>query len=127
MTVYAVPKPVRGAKPPKEKKPRCRLPAKNVPRKRERLISDFGGAAYNDLLKSLPCALCGIEGFTVAAHLKTRGSGGKADVQVPMCCTRGTTEGCHEKYDRRVPEIRAYEERLKWLARGLWWCWGAIT
>jgi hypothetical protein len=127
VTVYAAPKPIRVAKPPKEKKPRSRIASKNPARKRERFISDFGGAALNELLKSLPCVVCGIKGFSLAAHLKTRGSGGKADVQVPMCATRGTTEGCHEKYDRRVPEVRAYEERLKWFARGFFWCWNAIT
>jgi hypothetical protein len=35
--------------------------------------------------------------------------------------------GCHGKYDDRDKKVRAFEERLRWLAKGLWLCWNAIT
>jgi hypothetical protein len=131
--VFAAPKPERPVKPPRERKPRKRPPEKNLARKAHRLITDFGGAEYNALLKSLPCAVCGVTGFSVAAHLTARGAGGKAEDQVPLCRTRfdiasgAMTEGCHEKYDDRQKAVRAFEERLRWLAKGLWWAWQAIT
>jgi hypothetical protein len=127
------PKPEKRVKPPREQKPRKRPPEKNPARKAHRLITDFGGPEYNELLRSLPCAVCGVVGFSVAAHLTARGAGGKAQDTVPLCRTRfdlvsGVMKlGCHEKYDARDKTVRAFEERLRWLAKGLWWAWQAIT
>jgi hypothetical protein len=125
--VFPAPKHEKRVKPPRERKRHAAPAKKNPVRNAKRFVSDFGGDAYNELLKSLPCAVCGVTGFSVAAHLDARGAGGKADVQVPLCRTRFGTTGCHEKYDDRQKEVRAFEERLRWLAKGLWLCWQAIT
>jgi hypothetical protein len=125
--VFAHPKPGPRVKPSRERKRQKPVAKVNPARKRERFVSDFGGSAYNELLKSLPCAVCGVTGFSVAAHLTARGAGGKADDQVPLCRSRFGTNGCHDLYDARDSKVRAFEERLRWLAKGLWWAWQAIT
>ena len=128
----------RKVKPPKEKKLRAPLKSsgkpmkkENKPRRAKAFVEDFGGAEYHDYITSLPCDVCGVEGFTVAAHLKSRGAGGKADVLAPLCCTHKAppppgkmlafgvtpTLGCHERYDAHDPEIRSHEPRLRELAK----------
>ena len=77
-----------------------RTPIKRVNRvRRARLHADNFGlpAAF---IRSLPCIACGAEGFTVPHHVKSRGAGGKSKCIVPLCSTRGTTEGCHEEGGR---------------------------
>ena len=131
--IFPVPKPQRPVKPPRERKRQKPVAKVNPARKAHRLITDFGGAEYNALLRSLPCAVCGVTGFSVAAHLTARGAGGKAPDQVPLCRTRFDIasgvmkQGCHDLYDARDKTVRAFEERLRWLAKGLWWAWQAIT
>ncbi len=108
--------------------PKPKKPSKTA-KKRKRFEEAFGGAKYHAYLTSLPCDICGVVGFTVAAHLTARGAGGKADVTAPLCRTRaglscvGTgwwEEGCHERYDAHDPEVRKHEPRLRELARERW-------
>lgn len=113
----------RKEKEPKSKSPRKPISKKNTERAAKRFVSDFGGTEYHEFLTSLPCDVCGVEGFTVAAHLKSRGAGGKADVTAPLCSTKlflakGISRvGCHELFDAHDPEIRKQEPRLRELAK----------
>ena len=67
------------------------------------------------------CAICNAPcELTEAAHLTSRGAGGKADVFVPLCGTRFGILGCHARFDLREESIRAHEPRLRSLAKRLW-------
>jgi hypothetical protein len=97
----------------------------NPERKRRLFEEDFGDEEYVKYLHSLSCAVCEANcEWTVAGHTKSRGAGGKVDDLAPLCASRflGTAtavEGCHEKYDRRDPEVRQHEMRLRSLAKKL--------
>jgi hypothetical protein len=93
---------------------------RNRKRKAKRFVSDFGGAEYVAFIKSLPCAICGVQGFSEAAHVRSRGAGGKADSLVPLCGTRINAFGCHAFFDLRNPTVRAHKERLTVLAAELY-------
>jgi hypothetical protein len=130
--IFPVPKPQRPVKPPRERKRQKPVAKVNPARKQRRFEGNFGGSEYVELIQTLPCAICGVVGFTVAAHLTPRSVGGKASDIVPLCSmrltdNRGSVDGCHPRYDNHDPEVRAFEERLRWLAKGLWLCWNAIT
>lgn len=129
-------------------KPRKPLPARqsylkrspikrsNPKRQKRRFEENYGGAAYVELISTLPCAICGVVGFTVAAHLTARGAGGKANVIAPLCYSRIAYPssptpfmrhmggwiiiGCHEKFDLRVPSVRSHEARLRQEAAERW-------
>lgn len=55
---------------------------------------------------SLPCAECGIEGYSQCAHAngyeygKGRGMKSSDLATFPLCCTRIGVVGCHEKHDQ---------------------------
>lgn len=133
-----VPKPAPRPATPKK-------PPRKVNRKRaeKRFEENFGGEEYLALIRSLPCAICGERGSTIAAHLTARGAGGKAEDIAPMCCNRIEiytdrggrtfwrvdqvfprrhvwTQGCHERYDARDPQVRKHEPRLKREAAARW-------
>lgn len=57
---------------------------------------------YRRLVAALPCCLCGIEGFSQAAHGPSLGRGIKAtDVETfALCADRPLTVGCHSQFDR---------------------------
>lgn len=90
---------------------------------------------YRRLVASLPCASCGIYGYSQHAHLNEgKGMGLKADDRagMPLCCARPGIEGCHVAFDqyRLVPGGReAHREAgARWAAEtrqtiidlGLW-------
>lgn len=86
---------------------------------------------YRRLVASLPCADCGIEGYSQCAHGPTLGLGIKcSDLETfPLCCTRPGQRGCHELYDRYewpaeqraiLGEKWAAETRATVKALGLW-------
>lgn len=58
---------------------------------------------YRQLVASLPCAWCGIEGHTQAAHANTgKGMAMKssdADL-IPLCGPRPGVPGCHARLDQ---------------------------
>lgn len=90
---------------------------------------------YRRLVASLPCASCGIYGYSQHAHMNEgKGMGLKTDDRagMPLCCARPGEEGCHAKFDqyRLLPGGReAHREAgKKWSAQtraqikalGLW-------
>lgn len=92
----------------------------NRARKARLFHEDFGGKEYLAFIHGLECAVCGMPcDLTEAAHLTSRGAGGKADVLVPLCGTRFGVLGCHARFDAHDPEIRKHEPRLRPLAKRL--------
>lgn len=91
--------------------------------------------AYRRLVASLPCAYCGIEGYSQHAH-ENDGKGARLKVDdrraMPLCCSRPGIEGCHVAFDqyRLVPGGRdahadlgralAEQTRNRLNALGLW-------
>ena len=67
---------------------------------------------------ALPCAECGIEGFSQCAHANSyeygKGAGKKADYlnTFPLCCTRVLKIGCHVIFDQKVG-ITKEEARIR--------------
>lgn len=58
---------------------------------------------YRRAVASLPCKICGIAGYSQAAHgNKGKGMGIKAcDLTLfPACCDRPGVQGCHSKIDQ---------------------------
>lgn len=90
---------------------------------------------YLRAVASLPCAFCGIEGYSQHAH-ENDGKGARLKVDdrraMPLCCTRPGIEGCHVAFDqyRLVPGGRdahadlgralAEQTRNRLNALGLW-------
>ena len=90
---------------------------------------------YRRAVASLPCAHCGIEGYSQHAH-ENDGKGARLKVDdrraMPLCCSRPGIEGCHVAFDqyRLVPGGReahvalgramAARTRLDLLILGLW-------
>jgi hypothetical protein len=62
---------------------------------------------------ALPCACCGIDGYSQAAHSNRhqdgKGLGLKADYRAtfPLCCTRPGVVGCHVEHDQLIGMTRA--------------------
>ena len=58
---------------------------------------------YRRAVASLPCAWCGIEGYSQHAH-ENDGKGARLKVDdrraMPLCCARPGIEGCHIEYDQ---------------------------
>lgn len=81
--------------------------------------------AYRRAVASLPCAACGIYGYSQHAHgNEGKGLGLKTDDRtgVPLCCARPGEEGCHIKFDqyRLLPGGReAHRDAMR--------TWGAQT
>lgn len=110
-------RPLRRGAAPKKRTPIKRV---NRARKAKRFEEAFGGKAYLEFIHGLECAVCGCRcELTEAAHLTSRGAGGKADVIVPLCGSRGGWTGCHRRFDEHDPAIRAHEPRLRSLAKRL--------
>ena len=90
---------------------------------------------YRRAVASLPCAHCGIEGYSQHAH-ENDGKGARLKVDdrraMPLCCSRPGIEGCHVAFDqyRLVPGGRdahadlgralAEQTRNRLNALGLW-------
>jgi hypothetical protein len=89
--------------------------------------------AYRRLVAMLPCDLCGVSGYSQAAHPNTgKGAGLKTDDRecFPLCCVRPGEPGCHARFDQGAlmskEQRRAYEPQAGERARaainhlGLW-------
>ena len=89
--------------------------------------------ALRRAVASLPCVICGMPGYSQAAHgSEGKGMGIKAcDLTLfPACCDRPGVRGCHSQLDqgalftkavRREREpVWAADTRRKLLAMGLW-------
>jgi hypothetical protein len=88
---------------------------------------------YRRLVAMLPCKVCGVPGFSQAAHPNTgKGAGIKTDDRecFALCCDRPGIQGCHPKFDQGAlftKEVRRALEpawgadtRRQILSRGLW-------
>lgn len=72
---------------------------------------------------ALPCAWCGIEGYSQCAHSNRsqdgKGMGLKANylATFPLCCTRPGVIGCHVRYDQCIGITRdeADEMAASWI------------
>lgn len=73
---------------------------------------------YRRLVAALPCAHCGIVGFSQAAHPPPTGKGIKEDDRecFPLCCTRPLITGCHVEFDqyRLIPGDQMREQAARW-------------
>lgn len=89
--------------------------------------------AYRRAVASLPCAICGVYGYSQAAHANTgKGMGMKAcDLTCfPACGPRPGAQGCHAALDqgamftkavrRELEPVWAADTQRKLLALGLW-------
>lgn len=94
-----------------------RLKPVNRARKARLFAEDFGSKEYVEHIHSLPCAACLVTGWTEAAHVRSRGAGGKVDDLVPLCGNRLGIEGCHSRFDRHERETRQLEPMLRTLAK----------
>lgn len=72
-------------------------------------IKSFAKAApvrsepYRRLVAALPCVMCGIAGYSQAAHPNTGKAKGmkQSDADCfPLCCTRPGINGCHFDFDQ---------------------------
>ncbi len=89
--------------------------------------------AYRRAVATLPCAICGVYGYSQAAHANQgKGIGMKAcDLTCfPACGPRPGIQGCHAALDqgalftkavrRELEPVWAADTRRKLLAMGLW-------
>ncbi|WP_440111748.1 hypothetical protein [Acidovorax sp. BL-A-41-H1] len=89
--------------------------------------------ALRRAVASLPCAICGVYGYSQAAHgSEGKGAGIKAcDLTLfPACCDRPGVRGCHGRIDqgalftkavrRELEPVWAADTRRKLVALGLW-------
>lgn len=90
---------------------------------------------YRRAVASLPCAHCGIEGYSQHAH-ENDGKGARMKVDdrraMPLCCARPGIEGCHIAFDQyrlvsggreahiALGRALAAQTRKKINALGLW-------
>ena len=98
-------------------------------------VKPWRSEAYRRAVASLPCAYCGIEGYSQHAH-ENDGKVARLKVDdrraMPLCCSRPGIEGCHVAFDqyRLVPGGRdahadlgralAEQTRNRLNALGLW-------
>lgn len=117
--IHPAPKPEpRAPKPPKG------LRKKSEHRDRD-LIELFGEPARREWIAGMPCAICGVTGWSENAHVTRRSRGGKAKDVVPLCGPRIAlgVEGCHRPFDRY--ELEEHRPRLLRMARDLDKTWNA--
>ena len=89
---------------------RSQRPIKKKPRSKAERLRIYGPPGRVEFVKSLPCAACGVVGYSENAHVPPKGEAGtgyKADYRfiVPLCGPRPWNAagqmfiGCHEQYD----------------------------
>ena len=108
-------------------------PVASEPAARVEKSAPVRSEAYRRAVASLPCVICGVPGYTQAAH----GSEGKGmalkacDMTLfPACCDRPGVQGCHAKLDqgalftkavrRELEPVWAADTRRRIHAMGLW-------
>ena len=117
MTVFACPKPPKRLKKarkplPRSTKPIARSgrPKPNPKRKVASFSRQYGSLERVLLIKSLPCAACGVVGFSSNAHLLGNDGGSRKGPYTevgPLCESRGEVVGCHPMYDEHQGEFAA--------------------
>lgn len=102
---------------------RSAVKPRNAARKRREFARAYGSRERVEWVKSLPCAACGVVGFSENAHVASGGAGRKADASqiVPLCgphyCPPDFSFiGCHAMYDRRIPPFDIIVKRGEVLA-----------
>lgn len=88
---------------------------------------------YRRAVASLPCVICGVPGYSQAAHgSEGKGMGIKAcDLTLfPACCDRPGVRGCHSQLDqgalftkavrRELEPVWAADTQRRILSMGLW-------
>ena len=74
-------------------------------------------AAYRRVVASLPCVICGVPGYSQAAHESDgKGMGIKAcDLKTlfPACCDRPGVRGCHSRLDQGALFSKAARHALE--------------
>jgi len=140
-------KPITRKTPLRQGKPMARSREKKGPGLAQRIAESLGRAikharGESNLLRNeqhrknvaaLPCARCGIVGFSQAAHANaTKGGGIKTcdSLTFPLCCDRPGVRGCHNQHDQggiytreeRVLKEWEYADwaRAELIRRGLW-------
>jgi hypothetical protein len=117
-----VPKPEKSEK--KERKMLKRVPCKKLgsAEKRARKFRlHYHSKQYVLYIHAMPCAECGVEGYSEAAHVISRGAGGEAKHLVPLCRNRFDIVGCHPTFDERRWELpEGIKKRMLDLASRLW-------
>jgi 5-methylcytosine-specific restriction endonuclease McrA len=102
--------PLKPGKPPERNKPIRKVNAK---RKRKRYAEAFG--AHADVIRGLPCCLCGAPPPSDPHHVKSRGAGGKRMDLAPLCRT------CHNNaHSGHGPD----RDSLARVAADLWGTYG---
>ncbi len=98
------------------------IPRVNRERKKRLFAEDFYSQEFVDFIHSLPCALCGIRRNVEAAHVRSRGAGGKAKDVVPLCGEMfyGRAMSCHSRYDLDADFRYDHKPTLTALAASLW-------
>lgn len=112
---------------------RAPMPVDTAPAAQVPKAAPVRSEALRRAVASLPCAICGVYGYSQAAHANQgKGAGVKAcDLTCfPACGPRPGTQGCHAAIDqgalyskavRRVLEpVWAADTRRKLLALGIW-------
>lgn len=80
--------------------------------KRQRKSIPAAELAHYKAVVSLPCAECGIQGYSQAAHSNRqedgKGLGLKSHYRAtfPLCCTRPGEIGCHVRHDQLIGMTR---------------------
>lgn len=123
--------------PLRAKKPMARSREKRGPGLAQRIAESLGRAiqhahsapsvyrsrGHRQIVASLPCACCGLEKHSQAAHLNLlalgKGRGWKVSdsLTVPLCCARPGVMGCHIRLDSSGQYDKATSETLQiaWL------------
>lgn len=94
-------------KPRKPLPPRRSFLARSPIRKHGRTPSEteriYGPPERGDLVRAMPCAACGVEGYSENAHVVKgdKGMGHKASARftAPLCGSRYDVMGCHRLFD----------------------------
>lgn len=77
----------------------------------------FRSVEHRLAVVSLPCARCGIVGFSQAAHANAgKGLGMKTSdaLTFPLCCSRPGVVGCHVLHDQGGIYTRQERARVEW-------------
>ena len=137
-------KPQKAAQTVTDKGPAATLRIVKLPAKTAPFSNEFKGgfpksqpvrsAAYRRIVASLPCCICGVPGYSQAAHGSDgKGMGIKAcDLKTlfPACCDRPGVRGCHSRLDQgallskaarhALEPVWAADTQRKIHAMGLW-------
>jgi hypothetical protein len=108
--------PSRSRPMPRRETPMKKVRIKPNPKKTaKRLERTHGPKARREWTHTLPCAACGILGYSVAAHVLGNGGMGRkrdASTTAPLCAPHydgwnGFTFGCHARFDHHRRDFDA--------------------